>query len=220
MGGSFLSMGSAGRARRLLLGYDDEPFLHSGAPGALSRERREVNLAGFLSSLDRRVSRIRAFAGVLGVELPEADGDRGRVDTVAQSIDAFCKEKLSGLAEIERALAHDWRSQAPMGPDRRMQTLVIDLAAYCGNIGLRCAPKYRWVTDETRYTPATLMKTAGRIVIGYDPAVVTDRMSNHVDLVDITAFSLSQIVRHRRAKSLWRPCYFTFLSSLADGLYA
>jgi hypothetical protein len=45
-------------------------------------------------------------------------------------------------------------------------------------------------------------------------------MSNHVDLVDITAFSLSQIVRHRKEKSLWRPCYFTFLSSLADGLYA
>jgi hypothetical protein len=44
-------------------------------------------------------------------------------------------------------------------------------------------------------------------------------MPNHVDAIEIAAFALTQIVHFRtvKAKGLWRPNYFHFLSDLADG---
>jgi len=211
--------GGSGKARRRLADYGDERFVHAGKPGSLSRGQRDENLAAFVASIERRIARVQAFAAELGTALPTPDGDRGNVQMIGQSLDSFCKAKLSGLTEIEPALAMDWRSRAPEGLERQVQTLAIDMGAYCGEVGIRCAPQYRWVNDETRYTAATMMHTAGRVVIGHDPAVIPTRMNNHVDAVAIAAFTLSQIVRYRKSKSLWRPNYFSFLPDLADGRY-
>ena len=86
---------------------------------------------------------------------------------------------------------------------------------------MRCSPKYQWGIDEARYTPATIMMTAGRVVIVHNPRVIADVIKNPVDAIDIAAFTLSQIVHLRKSKALWRPNYFdNFLSALADGRYA
>jgi hypothetical protein len=215
---SWLSDGS-GKARRLLADYADESFVHASVRGALSREQRDENLGVFVASIDRRISRLRAFAAELGMALPVPDGDRSKVEAIGQALDRLCKSQLSGLTAVEPALAMDWRAREPQGLERQVQTLIIDLGAYCGEVGIRCAPRHRWVIDETRYTPATIMDTSGRVVIGHDPAVIASAMRNHVDAIAIAAFALTQIVHFRKvkAKGLWRPNYFHFLSDLADG---
>jgi hypothetical protein len=215
---SWLSGGSA-EASRLLANYADEGFVHAAAYGALSPEQRHENLSALVASIDRRVSRLCAFAAALGTSLPVPDGDRSKVEAIGQALDRLGKSRLSGLRAIEPALAMDWRARTPQGIERQVQTLVIDLGAYCGEVGIRCAPKYRWVIDETRYTPKTIMRTSGRVVIGQDPSVTASAMRNYVDAIDIAAFALTQIVHYRtvKAKGLWRPNYFHFLSALADG---
>jgi hypothetical protein len=97
----------------------------------------------------------------------------------------------------------DWRSRALGGIERRSHTLSIDLRTYCGEVAFRCAPQYGWVTDETRYTRRTVMETAGRMVIDHNPAALPKTLTNHVDAHAIAAFALSQIVHHRKSKSLW-----------------
>ena len=216
---SWLS-GAASKARQRLNRYADECFPHAAAPGALSAEQRRANLSAFVASIEGRIARLHAFAAALGTTLPVPDGDRGKVDIVSQALDRFCKSQLSGLAEIEPALAMDWRARQPQGLERQIQTLVLDLGAYCGAVGIRCAPQYQWVLDERRYTPVTIMETSGRVVIGHDPAVVAHAIHNPVDACAIAGFALSQIVHYRKAKNLWRPNYFCFLADLADGRYA
>lgn len=215
---SWLTRGS-GKASRLLADYADECFVHAGAPGALSREQRDENLSAFVASIDRRISRLRAFAAALGTELPVPDGDRGKVAAIGQALDRLCKSQLSGLTAVQPALAMDWRAREPRGSERQVQTLAIDMGTYCGEVGILCAPKYQWVIDETRYTPETIMRTSGRVVIGHNPTVIARPMYNHVDAIAIAAFALTQIVHYRKvkAKGLWRPNYFTFVSDLADG---
>lgn len=218
---SWLSGGSS-KAKRQLADYADECFVHAGAPGQLSSEQRTENLGAFIVSIDRRIARLRALAAELGSPLPQVDGSRGNVEATSQALDHLCKSKLSGLTEIESALAMDWRARKVHGPERHAHTLAIDLGAYCGEIGIRCAPRYQWLIDETRYTPKTIMETSGRVVLGHNPAVVATAMNSHVDAIAIAGFALWQIVHHRRvkAKSLWRPNYFHFLSDLADGRYS
>lgn len=213
---SWLSGGS-GRAGQLLEDYADECFAHAAAPGALSSEQRRENLSAFVASIEQRISRLQAFAAALGTALPTPDGDRDTVDAIGQTLDRFCKSQLCGVTTAEPALAMDWQAREPQGPHRQIQTLTLDLGAYCGEIGIRCAPKYRWAIDEKRYTPATIMETSGRVVIGHDPAVMATAMKNPVDAFAIAGFALQQIVHYRKAKSLWRPNYFYFLSALADG---
>lgn len=215
---SWLPSGS-GKARQLLADYDDERFVHAGKAGALSRGQREENLAAFIESIERRIARLQSFAADLETALPTPDGDRGKVEKIAASLNGFCKTKIAGLQEIEPALSMDWRSREPGQVEGRVHTLIIDIGTYCGEVGIRCAPQYQWGTDETRYTPGTVMETAGRVVIGNRPAESPGTMTKHIDAHDIAAFALSQIVRYRRSKTLWRPDYFTFLPALADGLY-
>jgi hypothetical protein len=213
---SWLS-GGPGKARQLLADYADERFVHAGACGALAREQRDENLRAFVASIDRRIARLQAFSSALGTVLPAPEGDRSRVEVISQSLDHFCKSRLSGLTPVEAALAMDWRAREPQELERQVQTLAIDLGVYCGEVGIRCAPKYQWVIDEARYTPATIMATSGRVVIGHNPAVIAGVMTNPVDAIDGAAFALTAIVKHRKSKSLWRPNYFYFLLALADG---
>jgi hypothetical protein len=211
--------GGSGKALRLLADYADECFVHAGAPGALSREQRDENLRVFVDSIDRRIARLQALAAALGTELPIPDGDRRKVEAISQALDHLCKSRLHGLTVIEPMGGMDWRAGEPQGPERQVQTLLVDLGAYCGEVGIRCVPKYCWVNDETRYTRKNVMRTSGRVVIGHDPAVVPTPMNNHVDVIDSAAFALSQVVHFRKAKGHWRPNYFHFLSDLADGRY-
>ncbi len=208
------------KATRLLGDYADETFLWAAAPGALTPDQRRANLDAFTASLPRRLARVQAFAEALGTTLPIPDGNRAAVDLVGRTLDHFCKSALSGLTVLESALAMDWRARAPQGLERHAQTLTIDLGAYCGEVGIRCATKYAWVTDETRYKPDDLMRTAGRVVIGHDPVTCGTSMRNHVDAIDIAAFALAEIVRHRKNPGVWRPNYFHFLGDLADGRHA
>lgn len=216
----WLSGGSDGATRRVAQ-YADECFVHAGAPGTLSRAQRDENLSSFVASIDRRVSRLRALAAELGTILPVPVGDRGQVEAIGRALDGFCKDRLSGLKFVEPALAMDWRAREPQGRDRQAQTLAIDLGTYCGEVARSCAPRYLWAIDEARYTPATIMETSGRVVIGHDPGVNTERIRNPVDVIAIAAFALTQIVHCRsvRAKGLWRPNYFHFLNDLAAGRY-
>ncbi len=204
-------------AERLLADYADEPHVHAAPYGALAPAQRAENLAAFRESLDRRVGRFRALAAALGTELPAPDGDRARVDGIARALDALGKQHLSAVAAFEPLHRTDWRAEAPQGAARRLQTLVIDLGAYAGEVGIRCAGKYAWVTDETRYTKTTIMPTAGRVVIGHDPAVVAAPMHNHIDVIAIAAFALGHLAKNRSSKALWRPNYFTVIADLADG---
>lgn len=209
-------------ARRLLEAYAHEPMLHAAPLGALTPDQRRENLEAFVASIDGRIARLRAFTSALGTELSVPDGDRTKVDVISETLDRFAKSTLSGLHEIEHALAMDWLAQAPQGLARPVQTLAIDLGAYCGEVGIRCARQYRWVSDETRYTPSTIMTTAGRVVIGHDPAVIATPMTNHIDAIAGAGFALSQTVHFRTVKAtgLWRPNYFHFLSPIADGRHS
>lgn len=216
---SWLS-GRSDKASRLLADYADECFVHAGAPGALPPEQRDRNLGAFIASIDRRISRLQALAAALGTTLPVPTGDRSMVGAIREALDHLGKSRLSGLAGVGAAFAMDWRASEPQGQARQLQTLVIDLGAYCGEVGIRCAPRYQWVIDETRYTPRTVMRTSGRVVIGHHPAVMARAMNNPVDVIDMVAFALTEIVNHRHAKGLWRPNYFHFLTDLADGRYS
>ena len=202
--------------------YAEECFVHAGAPGALSPEERDESLRAFTASIERRISRLQAFAAEWGTALPVPHGDRSKVEAIAQQLDELCKSRLSGLTEIELALAMDWRARQPRGLEGRVHTLAIDLGAYCGEIGIRCAPQYQWVIDVRQYTPSTIMATSGRVVIGHEPAVMVRPMENPVDAMGIAAFALTQVVHCRKvkAKRLWRPNYFYFLSELADGHFS
>ncbi len=211
--------GGSGKARRRLADYDCELFVHVGEPGSLSRSQRDENLAAFAISIARRIVRLQAFAAELDIVLPMPDGHGGKVEMIGQLLDSFCKAKLSGLAEIEAALAMDWLAHTPKDIAQQVQTLAIDIGAYCGEVGIRCTSKYSWVNDETRYSKSTMMRTAGRIVIGHDPMCVPVMMHNHVDVISISGFALKEIVRLRASKSQWRPNYFSFLPDLAAGKY-
>lgn len=219
---SLLARLSGGSAKALLPDYGDECFVHAGKYGALSPEQRRENLAAFLASIDRRIARLQAFAAALDTELPTPDGDRSKVEAISQVLDRFCKHKLSGLKLVEPALAGDWRAREPQGIERQVQTLAIDLGAYYGEVAIRCAPKYQWIVDDKRYTPATIMGTAGRVVIGHNPAVVARVMVNPVDAVAIAGFELSQIVHYRtlKAKQLWKLNHFHGLAAVADGQHS
>lgn len=211
--------GGGGKARKLLEEYGVDLFTHAGAPGALSAEQRIENLAAFRSSIETRIARFRRLAGALGCVLPEPNGDRSRIDGVAQKLDRLCKEQLLNLVEVEEALAGDWRENQPQGFNCQVQTLAIDLGTYCGQTGIACADHYQWVVDDKRYTARSRMRTSGRIAIGYDPDQRDQPINTYVDVMDIAAFALTDIVRQRKHKTLWRPNYFHFLSDLADGRY-
>lgn len=217
---SLLSLftGAGGEAKRLVAGYADEPLPHYAPAGTLTPEQRAENLAAFRASLERRVARFQAFAAALGTDLPLPDGDRAKVDGIAQALDRLFKTRLLGLTEAEALFNTNWSERPPEPTERRFRTLIHDAAAYCGEVAIRCQPKYAWTTDEARYRPATLMKTAGRVVVGHDPAVMAKPMKNPVDLDRILLFQLGTVVRHRKAKSLWPLNVFSFLTPLADGL--
>lgn len=213
--------GGSGKARRLLADYADDRLPHVAAPGELSRAQRDGNLAAFVASLDRRIDRLTAFAAALDTVLPMPDGNRAGVDAAARALDAFCKAKLSGLAEIEPALAMDWQGREAQEIERQVHTLATDMGAWCGETALACAPQYAWATDDAHYTTAKMMATAGRVVIGHDPAAIPRPIRSPVDPIAIAAFGLSQVVHFRtvKAKALWRPNYFHFMGELADGRY-
>jgi len=209
--------GATHRAKRLLADYPDEDFVHIAECGALSRMQREENLTAFLASIPGRVARLRDFAAALDTSLPAPDGVRGQVDAIGLTLDGMCKSRLSGLKQAIPAFHMDWRARAAQPAERRLRTLIIDLGTYCGEVGIRCAPQYRWTTDETFYTPATQMRTSGRVVIGHDPARIPKPMHNHIDAIAIAAFTIGAIVNYRTSKDLWRPNYFDFLADIADG---
>lgn len=210
-------LGATHRAKRLLADYPDEDFVHAAKYGALSRTQREENLAAFVASIPGRVARLRGFAAALDTSLPAPDGVRDQVDAIGLTLDDMCKSKLSGLKQAIPTFHMDWRARAAQPAERALRTLIIDLGTYCGEVGIRCAPQYRWTTDETFYTPATLMRTSGRVVIGHDPARIAKPMRNHIDAIEIAAFTIGVIVKYRTSKGLWRPNYFDFLADIADG---
>jgi hypothetical protein len=209
--------GETSHTRTLLAAYGDEGFVHYGSAGSLTAEQREQNLAAFEASIERRVARWRSFAAALGTPLPEPAGQLSEIEPLSHALDALVKNRLSAFGALQAALAHGWCDWAPEAEHAPLCTLAIDLGTYCGELGIRCAPQYRWTIDNARYTARTLMPTAGRVVIGHRPEPRAALIGSPIDPFENAAFALREVVRYRKQKALWRPNYFAFLMPLAQG---
>ena len=111
-------------------------YSHPGRCGPLGRGFREFH-----------------YCWAQAVRLPRAiqrAAERSGRFAFGRALDSLCKSRLCGLTAVAPVRVSDWRAREPQGAERQVQTLLIDLGACCGEVGIRCAPKYGWAIDETR----------------------------------------------------------------------